>query len=241
MDLLKRHTFLDITDRGRHAILEELVGAPSDREDREKFERILLQQEGGVRVPGVVRREERNPRPGFIPVGFSSPVPGKEGRFRAAGFVRREDVIRKTTPYELLLSHLPPPRNTCLLALVMARRAVREIGLPLGVWGSAALEIHTGLPCTHENSDLDLLVAAAPEELLSRFLLKIRSIEDHLGVRVDVELELPNGYGVQLKELFGPGRSIIGKSFSEVALLPRDRALAELPEQNAGEMRIEAD
>jgi hypothetical protein len=43
-----------------------------------------------------------------------------------------------------------------------------------------------------------------------------------------VELELPNGYGVQLKELMGQGRTIMGKSINGVALFPRDQVFAEL-------------
>jgi hypothetical protein len=44
-----------------------------------------------------------------------------------------------------------------------------------------------------------------------------------------VELELPNGYGVHLKELLGQGRTVIGKSINGVALFPREEMLAELP------------
>jgi phosphoribosyl-dephospho-CoA transferase len=95
------------------------------------------------------------------------------------------------------------------------------------------MELYTGLPCTHEGSDLDLLVAAASRKRLSRFIDEIRFMEEHFALRIDVELELPNGYGVHLKELLGQGRTVIGKSINGVALFPREQMLAELPHDSS--------
>jgi phosphoribosyl-dephospho-CoA transferase len=232
---LKRHTLLDITDHGRVAILDELPGGdPGSDLFRERCAQILLPEAAGARVPGIVRREEGTLRPGFIPVGFSSPITGDEGRLRLAAFVREEDVSRATSPYELLPLFTAPPRNTCNVALAFARDQAQALGLIIGVWGSAALELYTGLSCTHQDSDLDLLVVAAPRETLSSFLHKITSIEAQLGLRIDVELDLANGYGVQLKELFGQGRTVIGKSLTDVVLLSREQILAELPQEGLG-------
>lgn len=229
---LKRHTLLDITDSGRKDILVELAGNGPDSDLlREKYAQILLPEEAGARVPAVVRREEGTLRPGFIPVGFSSPMVGHEGRLRVAAFVRQEDVLRTTSPYELLPLMTTPPRNACNTALALARNQARELALGLGVWGSAALELYTGLPCTHQDSDLDLLVAAAPREALAQFLLKIESIEAHLDLRIDVELDLASGYGVHLKELFGRGCTVLGKSLNDVVMFPREQIFAGLPQE----------
>ena len=238
---LKRHTLLDITDQGREFILADLAGRGSESGRlREKYAQILLPQVAGARVPGIARRAEGNPRPGLIPVGFSAPMTGTEGRLRVAAFVRQEDVLRSTSPYELLTLSTAPPRNACTKALALAREQARGLGLVIGVWGSAALELYTGLPCTHHDSDLDLLVAVAPRDVLSCFLQKIVSIETHLGLRIDVELELANGYGVHLKELFGPRQTVLGKSLNDVALLPREQVLAELPQDEALHIRATA-
>jgi len=228
---LKRHTLLDITDSGREDILVELAGKDPDSDLlRDKYAQILLPEKAGVRVPGIVRREEGTLRPGYIPVGFSSPMAGHEGRLRVAAFVRQEDVLRTTSPYELLSFMSTPPRNACNTALVLARNHAQELGLALGVWGSAALELYTGLPCTHQDSDLDLLVAMAPCEPLAHFLLKIESIEAHLNLRIDVELDLASGYGVHLKELFGRGHTVLGKSLIDVAMFPCEQIFAGLPQ-----------
>jgi phosphoribosyl-dephospho-CoA transferase len=229
---LKRHTLLDITDRGRADILAELAGSSFDSSMlRERYAQVLLPEMAGARIPGIVRREEGALRPGCIPVGFSSPLVGSEGRLRMAAFVRQEDVVRTTSPYELMALPTSPPRNACTTALDLANNQAHDLNLDLGVWGSVALELYTGLPCTHQSSDLDLLVSIAPLVVLSHYLHKFKSIEKHLELRIDVELELPNGYGVHLKELFGQGRTIIGKSLNDVTLLPREQILAELPQE----------
>jgi len=231
---LKRHTLLDITDSGREKILADLAGSGSDNAIlREKYAQVLLPEKTGTRVPGVVRREDGALRPGYIPIGFSSPTTGTQGRLRMAAFVRQQDVVRITSPYDLLSLTKTPPRNACNTALALARSQARALGLVLGVWGSAALEIYTGLPCTHSDSDLDLLIKAAPREPLYRFLVKVKSIEKHLALRIDVEVDLPGGYGVNLKELFGQGRTVLGKSLDDVAMLSRQQVLAELPQEGA--------
>jgi phosphoribosyl-dephospho-CoA transferase len=225
----KRHTLIDVSDAGRQAILAELAGN-GDNSDmlREKFGRVLLPEKSSVRVPGIVRREEVAPRTGHVPVGFCEPVSNGGERLRIAAFVRQEDIVKVTSPYDLISLSIPL-RTASTRALAAAGAYAEAHGLILGVWGSAAMEIYTGLSCTHEGSDLDLLVKAATRERLSRFLKEIGLMEEDLGLRIDVELDLPNGYGVQLKELFGKGRTIVGKSIDGVALLSREETMSELP------------
>lgn len=227
---LKRHTLLDINDSGREAMLARLAGdGPDSGMLREKYAQVLLPERAGARIPGIVRREEGGLYPDCVPVGFSAPLTGNAGRLRVAAFARHEDITQKTSPYELLTLPTAPPRNACTTALALAKSQAQRLNLVLGVWGSAALELYTGLPCTHQDSDLDILVAAAPQPALSQFLLKIKAIEEHLNLRIDVELDLVNGYGVHLKEIFGQGHTVLGKSLIDVALFSRQQLLAELP------------
>jgi hypothetical protein len=74
-------------------------------------------------------------------------------------------------------------------------------------------------------------VAPAPREALFEFLRKIADIERDFALRIDIELDLPNGYGVHLKELFGQGQTVLGKSLADVALFPRERLWTELPQE----------
>lgn len=57
----------------------------------------------------------------------------------------------------------------------------------------------------------------------------MRGLEDAFHLRIDVEADLPSGYGVQLRELLGSGRTLLGKGLTDVALLPRAKVLAGLP------------
>ena len=229
---LKRHTMVDVSDEGREFILAELAGKGDDSDVlRDKFGRILLPKKAGVRVPGIVRREEVSPRSGFLPVGFCEPVSRGEGRLRIAAFARMEDVVRVVTPYELIVfSPDIPLRTASTAALADAALLAKALNIVLGVWGSAAMELYTGLPCTHEGSDLDLLVAAASREKLSLFMDEIKLLEQRFALRIDVELEFQSGYGVQLKELFGQGRTVLGKSIKGVELFPREQLVHELPD-----------
>jgi phosphoribosyl-dephospho-CoA transferase len=230
---LKRHALIDVSDAGRERILAELAGNGTDRTLlREKFGRVLLPERAGVRVPGVVRREEIVPRSGCVPVGFCEPVSCGEGRLRIAAFARPEDVVRVSSPYEIISMPISQ-RTTSIAALFAVRPYAKALGLVLGVWGSAAMELYTGLPCTHEGSDLDLLVAAASRKRLYCFMDKIKLMEGRFELRIDVELELPNGYGVHLKELLGQGRTVLGKSIDGVALFSRKQMLAELPDDSS--------
>lgn len=231
---LKRHTLLDIRDDGRERILAELTSdVLHDDPLRKRYEQVVLAHQAGARVPAIVRREEKLLAHEMIPVGFSSPCYGSEGRLRIAAFARAEEIVQVTTPYDLLAREITPPRNSCTTALGFCRESARVLGLVLGVWGSVALELYTGMQYTHDGSDLDLLVAAAPREILAAFLSKITAIENHFGLRIDAEVDLASGYGVHLKELFGSGRTILGKSQTDVVLLSRDQVLAELLAETA--------
>jgi phosphoribosyl-dephospho-CoA transferase len=223
----KRHTLIDISDAGRKAILSELAGDNSML--RAKLGDLLLPEKGGVRIPGIVRREEVAPRSGCVAVGFCGQATGGNGRFRLAAFANLEDVLQVTTPYELLAQTIPL-RTHSTRALASAATLAGVLGIDLGVWGSAALELYTGLPYTHNGSDLDLLVAAAPRETLYRFLKDIKKLEECFALRIDTEVDLQSGYGVQLKELLGQTRTVIGKGLTEVELLSRERILADLPQ-----------
>ena len=220
-DLRKRHNLLDLTDEGREWAFAGLAPHPCHQGREEEVRRLVKDGYGPVKVPGIARREESpDARPDLVPVGFVSPRTDRGSRVRVAAFVLERHVTRATTPYEVLRRPFSP-RNACLTALVQARAAARRVDAELGVWGSAGLELYTGLPFTHGGSDLDLLVKPAPEPRLRELLSLLQALEKDLGLRIDVELDLPNGYGVQLKELAMNVNSVLGKGSTDVTLLSR--------------------
>lgn len=227
---LKRHVMLDLTDSTRQRLVDELAVTAGTDELRCRYAQLLLPQHAGARIPGIVRRDETGRAGDRTAVGFSSPAYGTDGRLRVAAFVAEADIVRATTPYELLAVDFAQ-RNQCMHALAACRDAAGELDIDIGVWGSVALELYTGLHYTHDESDLDLLVAPASLTALASLLESLNAVENRCGIRIDAEVDLDSGYGVHLKELFAEGRMLLGKSRSAVALLTRTQVLAELPPQ----------
>ena len=220
-NLRKRHNLLDLTDEGRRFAYEELAPRYEDNL-ADDIRRLVVDGFGDAMVPGIARRNESpDAHPDLLPVGFTTPWVCDGARMRVSAFVRDKDVVRMTTPYELVEQPVSV-RTSCLFALVRVMTMARIMGLEVGVWGSASLELHTGLPYTNDDSDLDLLVRPAPEPKLRGFLSHLERVEQELGLRIDVELDLPNGYGVQLKELARNVNSVLGKGSVDVTLLPQE-------------------
>jgi len=230
----RRHTLIDISARGRESLLTACLTGPCGQQvPAEVVAQVVLPELAGVAIPGIVRRGEAvDWLASRLPIGFCAPDAGPEGRLRFAATVSCEDVVGITSPYDLM-ARTVSDRTPCLEALNLLRTAAGKFGLQLGVWGSAALEIFTGLSYTHEHSDLDLLVAPAPRQALEAFLDTVHGVEDRFRLRIDVELDLADGFGVQLKELLSTGRTVLGKSIAEVALLPRAQVWSQLPDADS--------
>lgn len=221
--LRRRHTLLALTDEGRKRAYAGLDQKTKESAPGAEIRRLVRDGYGDVKIPGIVRREESlEYSPDMVPVGFVAPVLNNGVRIRVPAFARERDVVRAITPYDVLSQGFDL-RNACLAALAEAVKAAGNSGVVLGVWGSASLELCTGLAYTHDGSDLDLLVKPAPEHRLRDFLSLLAKLEGKHGLRIDVELDLPNGYGVQLKELVTDVGSVLGKSAHAVSLLPRDQ------------------
>jgi len=228
----KRHTLVDISDTGRKALLDTMkVEGCAQLASLQQASEVLLPECAGARIPGIVRRADVVLPDNQVAVGFSSPVAGPDGRLRLAAMVDVASVVDVMSPYALMAMPISG-RTLSLRTLQAARKLSGRLGLILGVWGSAALEVCTGLPYTHQESDLDLLVEPAPLDVLMGFLKDIYELEKRFALRIDVELDLADGYGVQLKELMGSGRMILGKSLADVALLSREHICSQLPESS---------
>jgi hypothetical protein len=96
------------------------------------------------------------------------------------------------------------------------------------VWGSASLEVVTGLYYTDDTSDLDLIVRGyGPEELLE-LARTTRAFEDAYDIRIDVEIELSTGYAINLKEYAADEEMVLAKGITGVELLERTMAEEQL-------------
>lgn len=225
---IKRHYLVEITDKGRAWAYENLDRKVESRAENE-IKSLIVEGYQGRKIPGIMRRDEENAAKGTVAIGFASPWLYEMRRMRVAAYVQKEEILQIITPYELLKVAVGRAaenpgimvRTKCLRALRRVAILAAEMGLKLGVWGSAALELATELPYTHDHSDLDLLMDSAPLEKTKDFLVKAQNITREEGCKLDLELDVLNGYGIKAVELFMQTDDVLGKSIDEVKLIPK--------------------
>jgi peroxiredoxin len=83
------------------------------------------------------------------------------------------------------------------------------------------LEIYTGLPYTDGRSDLDVVVAGVSMDEVARIVELADTLETSFPVRIDVEVQLEEGWGVNGRELLSGGDTVLVKGICEVKLARR--------------------
>jgi len=217
----KRHNLVEITDRGREWAFWQIQKSKAyNNHQIEQVRELIVEGIQSRKIPGIIRRNEELPIERMIPVGFASPCLNNERRLRIPAFVPEEEIVKIITPYEVI-NMKNTGRTECLLALDNCKKIAAENGIRLGVWGSACLEIYTGLPYTHPCSDLDLLVGPASYSNIKNFYLALESLRSRYACKIDPELDLPSGYGVKVMELFLETEDVLGKGLVDVKLIPK--------------------
>lgn len=219
---LKRHDLVFVSSEGKEKIFQELAPAYHG-EGLELVRDVLL---GAANIPGFVRRSDERPEEAAI--GFTHPRRIQGNRFRIAAFAELQDIETVMSPYEVMQRKaftVEEPTH-CMETILMLYELADRFDLHVGVLGSAALEMATGLPYTDEASDVDLLLKNAPYEKLQDFY---RLVKENFGdLPLDFELELPDGYGVKLAEVFMDTKTLLGKSLDNVNILSRDAVMQYL-------------
>ena len=213
---LKRHDMLFLTDEGKRLLVQELL--PGYRGARRDMVEEIF--EGPTDIPGFVRRDEGQEKK--IAIGFVHPVKIEENRLRVAAYVP-ENSVRKVLRPSDVAGHSVTPCHYCVEAALFLQKYAEEHGLQVGVLGSVALEIVTGICYTDRDSDLDMLVQPAPLEELAAMYKTAKA--KYPNVPLDFEVELPNGFGVKLAELFMDTGTVLGKSLTQVDLLNKKEVL----------------
>lgn len=209
---LKRHDLVYLTTEGRRQALKQIAYRYSGDE------LALVQQlfTGSVNVPGIIRRDDSDNDGialGFVPCAR---IDGQ--RLRLGTFTNKDFIYKAQTPYDVLSESIIE-RTKCIQAAAYVKKLAANYCLEAGVLGSAALEIVTGLPYTDDASDLDILLKPASYDKLYGFYKKARQVL--AGINMDFELDLPNGYGVKLAEIFMETQTVLGKSLNDVNLLAK--------------------
>jgi phosphoribosyl-dephospho-CoA transferase len=221
----RRHDLVEITETGRRWACKTWRKMNPHVEGAQISERMIAGNYSGVKLPGIVRREENLAIHNAVPVGFSSPFLVENRRVRVAAFAPTDEILKLVSPYQVMLSSITP-RTKCMRALRQIKEFALGMGLTMGVWGSAGLEAYTGLPYTNEGSDLDLLLKPSETVEMFKFAKECHGIGRRHDLRVDFELDLPNGYGVNLQELMNGAERVLAKGIEDVILIPRDSILA---------------
>ncbi len=212
---LKRHDLVFISQAGKDKIWEELSDQYQGRE-LSMVRDVLL---GANDIPGFVRRSDE--RPEAVALGFVHPQRINGNRIRIAAFTGVENVEIIMTPYEVMQRKVFTIKGAtrCIETIIALYALADEFDLQIGVLGSAALELATGLPYTDEGSDVDVLLKPAPYDRLLDFYRTAK--ENFSDIPLDFELDLPNGYGVKLAEVFMDTKTLLGKSLDSVNILYR--------------------
>jgi phosphoribosyl-dephospho-CoA transferase len=215
VDGYKRHDLVWINDAGREYVLSRRGQSVPPVSNGEL--RTLLYSSPSI--PAIVSRQEAA-EAGPLRVGFSFPRIIDGLRLRLASAVPPDCVLKRNTPFDLARGDaIPLPVGGALAALMEAgaRHHTR-----VGCFGSAALQLATGLPYLNHHSDLDVYLRhEGNREELELFFQSLLAIEQGSGVKIDAEIEYLGQYGVKLKELFGKGTTVMGKGLAEVVLLPK--------------------
>jgi len=221
LKFINRHDFIVISNKERQRIGKQYLSTcPLNQRDfgKELFFNTKYS------IPGIARREDFLQDTSLLPIGFVPYTKCCGQRLRIAAAVYMTEVEEVVCPEKTL--RMPfIPRNKCMSALAHINKWAAAQTLPLGVLGSAGLEIFTGIPYTDEDSDLDLLMKACSFSHIKKIYDQLQVISRIYAVSLDLEISLPNGYGVKAAELFMDTKTVLGKSLKDVVLLKREEIL----------------
>ena len=219
----QRHDLVWLSDAGKDHALRNIQNCIPSVNEREKTELILSVPP----IPAIVRRQE-TPEDGMLCVGFSSPRIIDGVRLRIGCKVPLDCVIEHKTPFDVVKCEA---KDVSVYGKIRCKkRELLEVfvdagnrhHIQVGCFGSAALQMATGLPYWQEKSDLDIyLRRQGTRHELDQFFQQLIEYEERFGVTIGAEIEFPGQYGVKLKELYGPGKTVLGKGLYDVRLLEK--------------------
>jgi phosphoribosyl-dephospho-CoA transferase len=174
-------------------------------------------------LPFVVCRNPTSTRKDQLWLGLA--LPDK----RRLGFcVEMSRVSRHQAPL-FLREVLPVVPRSWLPLLTQLVAQLKEVGIEARVYGSTAWQAMTGTAYLREDSDLDLLLTPTTEDQL-RSVLKILAPLDGARPRLDGEIVLSVGRAVAWREAASDAATLLVKTLSEVALVPRATWVSALRE-----------
>ncbi len=165
--------------------------------------------------PLIVRRRASGDAPGMIPVGL--PLPPGAGKARRSFQLQPADISGRVAARTLRAAcgEAPSPWRATVDALL---GLAAQTGVEPRVFGSLLWQQLTGLAYLSASSDLDLLWPVNSAVVAERIVRGLASIEQNSPVRLDGEILLPDGGGVQWREWHGNPSEVLVKTLCGVEL-----------------------
>jgi phosphoribosyl-dephospho-CoA transferase len=171
--------------------------------------------------PVIVRRRMVGDLPEDVPAAV--PLPPSYGKHRVGFSFRSDKVAVPLPPVQLsdAVSGAPKPWQQTIAGLLALGAA---IGVAPRVFGGLLWQHVTGLAYLSPQSDLDLLWPVADQHTGTALLAGLRRLDADSPVRLDGELILPDGGGVNWRELAlasdGTSGEVLVKTMDGVATKP---------------------
>ena len=172
-------------------------------------------------IPAIYRRGCQQEHQAGYPVGFSFPLRDQGQRFKLATTLTANEIEHIVTPYQVAAGTIHYPDSRAMKTFANIRETWRWPNIPLGLWGSCAMEMFSGIQYVDDDSDLDLIIQNVPLSCCTELYQFILAHEEKSKIIIDTEICLNNGYGVSLKEYMSKGETLLGKSLIDVRLLSR--------------------
>ncbi|SHJ97881.1 phosphoribosyl-dephospho-CoA transferase [Malonomonas rubra DSM 5091] len=223
----RRHDLVHLSFDGSQAAFQNISHEFRDREKREYIKQIITDSIENAIVPGIVRRPLSPLAPGEVAIGYTSPKKVNGVRLQIPTIVHRNDILSVETPFDVIRRPYKE-RTICLKVLSEAKAEADRLGIRLGIWGSAALELATCLPYTTDQSDLDLNTDSRSLSALNEFYGVLKRLEEKFSIRIDMEITLPQKEDVLIKELFSNSENILCKSPSSVRIVEKTEVIRTL-------------
>lgn len=199
--MLGRHDLLRVTPEGWRATLDAAAGL--DRLPAEP--RRLVEDWVAHGWPVIVRRPAEHVAPDGVAVGL--PLPPSLGKLRL-GFTLTDDCVAERLGM-VALSEAADAAPAALRAQLSAAIALgARLSVPPAVFGALLWQHVTGLAYLRPQSDIDLIWPTPDRRALPALLEGLGELDEAGPARVDGEIILPEGEGVNWRELRGElGRS----------------------------------
>jgi len=205
---IKRHDLLRLSDEGRAFAYKEALLRNAGVSGALLHELIIEEK-----APAIVKRQSVKSNE-FIETGFSSwrIIDGR--RFRAESLTPACFIEEVITPFQLTGRILFKEEKTGAVL-----RIAEESGVIAGFFGSFALAAATGRAYVNETSDLDVVIQTGARESILDFCERITREPALKDIRLDIELDIGDGYFVKLEEMFSGQATILAKGLWDVRLI----------------------